>query len=341
MRLTGPHAATPRGDLMLHTRICDALKIKYPIVLGGMGSTTSAKLVSAVSNAGGFGTLGTSVYNAEQITAQVKAIRAATNKPFGVNHLLFRMNEEDYAATLAARPDVIAFAWARRDQDLRGYFKRAHDAGCKVMYMASDVPEAMRAVEAGADFMVAQGAEGGGHVGQMATMVIVPMIVSAVAPVPVLAAGGIADGRGLAAALALGAEGVLLGTRFLATPEAPIHENFKQAIVKSDGHDTLVTEIPDIANGHVWPGAMVRAQHNAFIARWAGREWALRQDRAAAAQAVADARKAGDADNTPLIFGQDAGLIDSIEPAANLVEKIAAAAEEIIAKRLAGCVAPR
>ena len=325
---------------MLHTRICDLLNIKHPIVLGGMGSATSAKLVAAVSNAGGFGTLGTSVFKGEQITAEVKAIRAAIDKPFGVNHLLFRMDDEDYAATLAARPDVVAFAWARRDQDFRGYFRRAHDAGSKVMYMASDVPEAFRAVEAGADFIIAQGAEGGGHIGQMATMVIVPMIVSAVTPVPVLAAGGIADGRGLAAALALGADGVLLGTRFLATPEAPIHENFKQAIVKSDGHDTLATEIPDIASGHVWPGAMVRAQHNAFISRWAGREWALRQNRAAVAKDVAEARKAGDADNTPLLFGQDAGLIDSIESAGKVVERIAAEAEEIVSGLGRCCSAP-
>ena len=321
---------------MIHTPICDLLKIEHPIVLGGMGSATSAKLVAAVSNAGGFGTLGTSIDNAEQIATEVKAIRAATDKPFGLNHLLFRMKEEDFAATLAARPDAIAFAWARRDQDLRTSFTRAHDAGAKVMYMASDVPEAERAVEAGADVIVAQGSEGGGHVGWMATFVIVPMIVSAVAPVPVLAAGGIANGRGLAASLSLGADGVVLGTRFLATPEAPIHENFKQAIVKSDGHDTVATEIPDIASGHVWPGALARTQRNAFIARWAGQEWALRQNRAEVAKAVADARKAGDVDNTPLLFGQDAGLIDSVRPAAEIVEAIIAEADEIIGKRLSG-----
>ena len=115
--------------------------------------------------------------------------------------------------------------------------------------MANDVPEAVRAVEAGADVIVAQGTEGGGHVGWMATIVIVPMVVDAVAPVPVLAAGGIADGRGLAASLALGADGVLLGTRFLATVESPLHQNFKQAIVDCDGHDTALTEIHDIASG--------------------------------------------------------------------------------------------
>ena len=246
------------------------------------------------------------------------------------------IEEEGYAATLAARPNIVAFAWARKDQDLRSYFQRAHDAGSKVMYMASEVPEAMRAVEAGADFIIAQGSEGGGHVGWMATMVIVPLVVSAVAPVPVLAAGGIADGRGLAASLALGADGVLLGTRLLAATESPIHENFKQAIVKSDGHDTVLTEIHDIIGGRVWPGAMARAQRNAYIERWAGRDWAARANQREAAKAAAEARSAGDADNAPLLFGQDAGLIDSVKPAAEIIAGMVKEADGIIRKRLAG-----
>lgn len=323
---------------MIHTRICDILEIRHPIVLGGMGSATSPRLVAAVSNAGGFGTLGTSTLRSEQITAAAKEIRAATDRPFGINHLLFRMSDENYAATLAARPSAIAFAWARPEQDLRSIFARAHDAGAKVMYMASTAPEALRAAQAGADVLIAQGSEGGGHVGWMATIVIVPMVVSAVAPVPVLAAGGIADGRGLVAALALGAEGALLGTRFLATPEAPIHENFKQAIVASDGHDTMLTELHDIASGIVWPGAMARVQRNAVIERWAGREWAVRQNQASIAREISDARKAGDADNTTLLFGQDAGLIDKITSAAEIVQAIAAEAHNIIRTRLTACV---
>ena len=118
--------------------------------------------------------------------------------------------------------------------------------------------EAVRAAEAGVDVIVAQGTEAGGHVGWMASMPLVPMIVQAVAPLPVLAAGGIANGQGMAAALALGAEGVLLGTRFLATDESPLHANFKQAIVRSNWHDTVLTEIPDIASRRVWPAAMAR-----------------------------------------------------------------------------------
>ncbi len=319
---------------MIHTRICDLLDITHPVVLGGMGSATTAPLVAAVSNAGGFGTLGTSAFNAARLETEIASIRERTNRPFGVNHLLFQIQEEMFAVTLRAHPAVAAFAWARKDQDLRGYFRRARDAGCKAMYMAGEVLEGMRAAEAGADVVVAQGTEAGGHVGWMASMALTPMMVKAVAPLPVLAAGGIADGRGLAAALALGAEGVLLGTRFMATPEAPIHPNHKQAIIKSDGHDTVLTEIPDIAAQRVWPGAMSRSQRNRFIERWAGREWALRQNAREVGKEVAAARAAGDVDNAPLSFGQDAGLIDSIKSVKEVVQDIVAEAEEIMKNRL-------
>ena len=321
---------------MIHTRICDLLGIVHPIVLGGMGTATTAPLVAAVSNAGGFGTLGTSAFNTATLDAEIASIRERTEKPFGINHLLFQIQEEMFTVTLGAKPTVAAFAWARKDQDLREYFKRAHNAGSKVMYMAGEVPEATRAAEAGADVIVAQGTEAGGHVGWMASLPLVPMMVKAIAPLPVLSAGGIADGRGLAAALALGAEGVLLGTRFMATPEAPIHPNFKQAIVKSDGHDTALTEIPDIASQRVWPGAMSRAQRNKFIERWSGREWALRQNARAVGKQVLAARAAGDVDNAPLSFGQDAGLIDSVKSVREVVQEIMREAEEIIQRRLPG-----
>ena len=319
---------------MIHTRICDLLGIPHPVVLGGMGTATNATLVTAVSNAGGLGTLGTSSFNAAQLDAEIGAIRERTDKPFGVNHLLFQIREDMFAVTLQARPAIAAFAWARKDQELRDYFDRAHDAGCKVMYMAGEVPEAIRAAKAGADVLVAQGTEAGGHVVWMASLPLVPMMVKAVAPLPVLSAGGIADGRGLAAALALGAEGVLLGTRLMATPEAPIHPNFKEAIVKSDGHDTVLTEIPDLASQRVWPGAMSRAQRNQFIERWSGREWALRQSASEVGRQVAAARAAGDVDNASLSFGQDAGLIDSISSVREVLQSIVTEAEEIMRNRL-------
>jgi NAD(P)H-dependent flavin oxidoreductase YrpB (nitropropane dioxygenase family) len=189
---------------MIHTGICDLLGITHPVVLGGMGSATTAPLVAAVSNAGGFGTLGTSAFNAATLASEISAIHERTEKPFGINHLLFQVQEEMFAVTLRAKPAVAAFAWARKDQNLRDYFQRARDAGCKVMHMAGEVAEALRAAEAGADVIVAQGTEAGGHVGWMASLPLVPMIVKAVAPLPVLAAGGIADGLWLGGSARIG-----------------------------------------------------------------------------------------------------------------------------------------
>jgi NAD(P)H-dependent flavin oxidoreductase YrpB (nitropropane dioxygenase family) len=324
---------------MIRTPICDLLGIEHPVALGGMGSGTSPELVSAVSNAGGLGALGCHGLRPEQVDERTASIRRQTNKPFGLNFLLFHAREDSFAAALALRPAVMQFAWARPDQDLRVYVERSHRAGCIVTYMAGTVAEATRAAKAGADIVVAQGTEGGGHVGWMASLPLIPMVVDAVAPIPVLAAGGFADGRGLVAALALGADGILLGTRFLATVESPLHPNFKQAIVDSDGHDTQLSEIPDIASGLVWPGAMIRSRRNRFIERWAGREWALRRDQAAALEGLNAARKSGDIEEGSLAMGQDAGLIRDIPPAAEVVTRIAQEAEEILRKKLPQLVA--
>ena len=319
---------------MIRTKFCDLLKIDHPIALGGMGSIYAPALVAAVSSAGGLGAMGCHNLKPEQVRAGVTAIRERTNKPFGVNFLLFDLREDSFAAALDLRPPVVAFAWPRPEQNLAPFIARAHDAGSKVTFMAGGVPEARRAVAAGADVIIAQGTEGGGHVGWQASLPLIPMVVDAVAPVPVLAAGGIADGRGLAAALALGADGALLGTRFLASEESPLHANFKQAIVDADGHDTLLSELPDLAAGKVWPGAMSRSKRNGFIDRWAGREWALRRDQAQALADVQAARQRGDINEAPLSMGQDAGLIRDIPPAAELVGRIAREAEAILATKL-------
>jgi len=320
---------------MLRTPVCDLLGIEHPVALGGMGSVYSPELVAAVSNAGGFGAMGCHYLDADGVRKGVAAVRERTNKPFALNFLIFDVEENGLAAALAARPAAIAYAWPRPDQELKPYVARAHDVGAKVTFMAGGVPEAVRAAEAGADVIIAQGSEGGGHVGWQASLALIPMVVDAVAPIPVLAAGGIADGRGLAAALALGADGVLLGTRFLATKESPLHPNFKQAILDGDGHDTLLSEIPDLAAGRVWPGAMSRSRRNRFIERWAGREWALRQRQAEALASVQAARKRGDIDEAPLSMGQDAGLIHDIPPAGEIVTRMVEEAERIVTGRLA------
>jgi NAD(P)H-dependent flavin oxidoreductase YrpB (nitropropane dioxygenase family) len=325
---------------VLHTKITELLGIEHPVVLGGMGSGgTGHELVAAVSGAGGLGILSATALAPAEQRAEVEAIRERTGQPFGLNHLLCFLDEERFQASLQLQPRLISTAWAWSMQDLRTYFERAHAQGSLVVHMVSGVPEAVRAVESGADVIVAQGTEGGGHVGWMGSMALVPMVVRAVAPVPVLAAGGVADGAGLAASLALGAEGVLLGTRFLATPESPVPDGFKQTLLDSDGHDTLLTEIPDIAAGRVWPGAMSRVQRNRFVERWAGREWELRQQRDRVALELARARGRDDTQEYTLGTGQTAGLITDIKPAAQVVRDVVEQAEAIIRQRLAGLVA--
>ena len=326
--------------MTLHTRVTELLGIQHPVVLGGMGSgATGHALVAAVSHAGGFGTLSASFLSPAEQRAEVEAIRQRTDRPFGLNHLLCFLDEERFAATLELKPRVVSTAWPWSQQDLAGYFDRAHASGALVMHMVSSVPEAERAAAAGADIIVAQGTEGGGHVGWMGSMVLVPMVARAVAPLPILAAGGVADGAGLVAALALGAEGVLLGTRFLATPESPVQDGFKRTLLESDGHDTLLTEIPDIAAGRVWPGAMSRVRRNRFVERWAGREWELRQKRDQVGPALAAARQRDDIEEYTLGTGQTAGLISELVPAADVVRTIVAEAESIIQSRLGSAMA--
>jgi len=322
----------------IRTRITEVLGIEHPIGLGGMGSVNAPALTAAVSEAGGLGCFGGSHLTAEQVTAQIKGIRERTNRPFGVNFLIFGCNKDAYRAALDAGPAVIAYAWPRHEQDLKPWFDDAHSVGAKITFMASSVHDAKRAADAGAEVIIAQGTEGGGHVSWIASMTLVPMVVDAAPHIPVMAAGGIADGRGLAAALALGADGALLGTRFLASEESPLHPNYKQAILKSDGHDTMLSEIPDLASGTVWPGSMSRTHRNRFIERWAGREWQIRSEQAEIWASVIEARKAGDVDNAPLSFGQDAGLIHDLPKAGDLVRRIAREAEEILVKRLPAMV---
>jgi NAD(P)H-dependent flavin oxidoreductase YrpB (nitropropane dioxygenase family) len=324
--------------MAIRTRLTEVLGIEHPIGLGGMGSVNAPALTAAVSAAGGLGAFGGSHLTAEQVTTQIKGIRERTNRPFGVNFLIFGSNMDAYRAALDLGPAVIAYAWPRKEQDLKPWFDDAHSVGAKITFMASSVYDAQRAADTGAEVIIAQGTEGGGHVSFMASMALVPMVVDAVPHVPVMAAGGIADGRGLAAALALGADGALLGTRFLASEESPLHANYKQAILASDGHDTLLSEIPDLASGTVWPGSMSRTHRNRFIERWAGREWQMRNMQAEIWANVLEARKRGDVAEAPLSFGQDAGLIHDLPKAGDLVTRIAREAEEILAKRLPALV---
>lgn len=325
---------------MINTALTVLLGIRHPIVQGGMSGASAASLVAAVSAAGGFGIFGAPTPSAssgpggpDDVRSVVARIREATTAPFGLNVLLFDTTDEHIETLLGCRPRVLSTAWPRPDQDLRAIAERAHAAGALFMHQADTLDGAKRAAEAGADIVVAQGSEAGGHVGLVATLPLARMVIRALGPIPVVVAGGIADGEGIAAALMLGAEGVLLGTRFLATNESPLPDGYKRAIVESDGHDTLLTELWDIANGRVWPGAYARVRRNAFIERWLGREGELRRRQRETLTELKAARAAGDAEHGILLIGQDAGLIDSIEPAGGLVERLAADAEAALRRR--------
>lgn len=324
---------------MIKTAFTEMLGIRHPIALAGMGGGTSPDLVAAVTNAGGLGVLGVSDSPPEQLGALVEELRAKAKGPYGLNLLLNFMNAEEIDAVLDTRPAVFSTAWAGDHQDLKAIFARAHDRGARVVHMVPSVADAEKAAEAGADVIVAQGTDGGGHIGLMGTVVIVPAVARAVAPIPVLAAGGLADGRGLAAMLVLGAAGVYMGTRFLATPEAPVHDRIKKLIVDSDGTDTIVTDVGDIMVGSDWPGALGRVSRNRVVERWLGRTNELRRRREELRPKMVEARNQGDLDEAVIYYGQSAALIDEILPAAKVVEQVASDAEAILRERLPSLVA--
>jgi NAD(P)H-dependent flavin oxidoreductase YrpB (nitropropane dioxygenase family) len=329
-RHPAPAAPTFDNACVIKTAFTELLGIEHPIALAGMSGSTSPELVAAVSNAGGLGILGASDIEATTIPEQVGAIRERTRRPFGINLLLHGVDDEQVRAVLEARPSVLSTAWAREDQDLAAIFARAHERGIKVLHMVPTADDAAKAAAAGADVIVAQGTDGGGHIGLVGTAVIVPLVARAVGPTPVLAAGGIADGRGLAAMLALGAVGVLVGTRFLATTESPLHDAFKKLIVESDGTDTIVTDLADVMLGVDWPGAVERIARNRIVERWLGRTNELRRRRDEALSVMRQARRAGDTDEAIVYYGQSAALIDQVKPVGLVVAEMIREAESIM-----------
>jgi len=307
----------------LHTPVCDLLGIEIPIFQGGMATYTSAELVAAVSNAGGLGIIGALGRNRDDLRDEIRRVRNLTSKPFGVNHVVCRIDDACVELTLAQRVPVISLSWGRAAE----LTARAHDAGLKVVHQVTTPEEAGGVAAEGADVVIAQGTEGGGHVGtNMSTMALVPQAVDLVKPVPVMAAGGIADGRGLAAAIMLGAQGVLMGTRFLATVEAHGRGHSKDALLNSLGSQTLASKFYDDILGVLWPGAVVRTIKNPILEEWARRpdEWAEHAD--TLRPTLQAAINHGDF----VLAGEAVGLIHEILPAAEVVKKIAAEAEALL-----------
>jgi enoyl-[acyl-carrier protein] reductase II len=223
---------------MLRTPVCDLLGMEVPIMQAAIWPATDPKLVAAVSEAGGLGSIGAVFESAESVKRQIACVRELTPRPFAVNHVVPLLDEAVFRATLEAKPTVISFALGYPGGDL---VKRAHDAGAKVIHQIHTVGQAREAAELGVDAIIAQGSEAGGQgmalgVGAMA---LLPQVADAVDPIPVLAAGGVADGRGLAAALVLGAQGANVGTRFLASEEASAEEGWKRTILQSESEDIV------------------------------------------------------------------------------------------------------
>jgi NAD(P)H-dependent flavin oxidoreductase YrpB (nitropropane dioxygenase family) len=318
----------------IRTPFTELVGIEHPVVSAGMGGgAAGGALAGAVSEAGGLGVVGASWLTAERMQEEVGRARELTSKPIAINLLLFG-NEALIDPLLELEPEVVSTAWPRADQDLTAIFARAHESGAKVIHMVTTLPDAVAAAEAGADVIVAQGTEGGGHVGEIGTTVVVRQVVKAVASVPVLAAGGYADGAGLASALALGADGVLLGTRFLASAECDADGMYKDSVVACKSEDTILTTVLDSLSGRDWPGAWSRAARTKFVEEWLGREPELRRQRTAVRARLEAAVEAGDVEYQALWLGQSAGLVDSVEPAGELVRAIVAEAEMILRERL-------
>jgi nitronate monooxygenase len=264
--------------LQMRTPLCDLLGIEYPILSVGMGSGARAELASAVSHAGGFGVLGASGEDPGYIRSEAERTRALTDRPFGVNLII--VGQDDWAremgfddgfpgyarAVIAAGADGSASAAVFFWGDPAPYVEPAHQAGMKVLIQVGSVEEADAAAQAGVDAVIAQGVEAGGHVrGTTSIWELLPATVARVAPLPVLASGGIGDGAGLARALRLGAAGVSLGTRFVASDEANIHIDYKRRIVAATSADTVYT--PDLYDVW-WPEAPQRTLRNKTYEEW-------------------------------------------------------------------------
>jgi enoyl-[acyl-carrier protein] reductase II len=310
---------------MIQTRLCELLDIQFPVIQAGMSIYTSAELVAAVSNAGGLGSLGCWRRPPEDLARQLSLIRERTNRPFAVNFVVPALDEAAFALTLAARPAVISLALA----DPGDLVQRAHDAGILVIHQVTTVAQARQAADRGVDVIIAQGGESGGYAGTVAALALIPQVVDAVRPIPVVAAGGIADGRGFAAALVLGAEGINVGTRFLASEEAPISRAWKQMIVDAVAEDAIPVEVLNDINpmpGSYGYGTVARSLRTPFIETWQQRRDKARRDADHLRGELLVATQQGRLHEMLPVAGQSAGLIRDILPAGEIIQRIVAEA---------------
>ena len=333
---------------MLHTPLCDLLGIDVPIFAAPMGFITGPELAAAVSNAGGLGLMSFSGNPPPVLREQIRRLRSLTHKPFGVNvllsgpHLPFPIDAV-VAVCLEERVPVLSTFWG----DPTPYVARAHAVGVKVIDQVGSVADAQRAVQAGADAIVAQGVEAGGHIaGEVTTLALVPRVADAVAPLPVVAAGGIADARGLVATLALGAQAVMIGTRLIATLEAYAHPVYKQKVLAATEDQTVRTTL----FGYGWPNAPHRTLRTPFVERWLPEEVRGSKQRPdeprigetkMGGQPVPLLRfmgfpptpdASGDLESMDFLAGQGVGLVTEIKPAAEVIREFVEGARHILSQ---------
>ncbi len=329
---------------MLTTAFCKRLRITHPILSAGMGGGLAGpELVAAVSNAGGLGVLGLLGLPPPLVGAAIDATRALTHRPFGVNFVLPFVGGDEIAAALERRVAVLVLAWG----DPSPWIAAAHARDVLVVAQVGSLAEAIVAARAGVDAVIAQGVEAGGHVqGTSALSVLVPAVRAAIAPTPVIAAGGVADGRGLAAALALGADAVSMGTRFVASAEAVASDEYKRRLVAASAEDTVLVSLFDLG----WRDAPHRVLRNRAVERWeaAGRPASgarpgegeiigrvpivgIAVDVPRYSEIPPLAGWEGDVDEAALYAGESCALVRDVRPAAAIVRDVVAEAEAALA----------
>src|SRR6266702_6897698 len=322
-----------RGITMLHTRICDLLGIEHPIISAPMsGGIAAAELAAAVSEAGGFGLIGAMTTGGpDWLRAQIHQVRELTNKPFGVGFISsFPGLDEFVQVSLDERVVAVSHSFA----DPTAYIPIAHATGVKVISQVQTVAQAVVAAQAGVDILVAQGTEAGGHTGYSGTLPLVTAVLDIAGDIPVLAAGGIADGRGLAAVLVLGAEGAWMGTRFYASQESGGGNWEKERMLEAGTDDTVLTKVYDLTLESPFPRDVGdRVLRNDYTASWHGRNDEVIVHREELRAQVVTAMREGNARIAAVRAGNAIGMIHEIKSAAEIVREIITEAERILRGR--------
>jgi enoyl-[acyl-carrier protein] reductase II len=313
--------------MALHTKLCDLLEVKHPIMLAGMGGVSYAELVAAVSNAGGYGVLGMAGTRPEFIREQMRAVKTLTDKPFGVD--LLAASPESLTASVEIIIEEGASSFVAGLGVPMPIMEKLKKAGLKVMVVCGAVKHAVKAEQAGCDAVICQGGEGGGHTGLVGTLPLVAQAVEAV-KIPVVGAGGLYDGRGLAAMLSLGAVGVWMGTRFIASAEAHSGQMYRDVIVEATDEDTVRTRS--------YSGKPMRVKKNPYVEDWEKRpadiqpfpQQAMLSSREGVMGGIGGQIEGLDIDRSCFAMGQSAGGVREVLPAAEIVARIMAEAEAAI-----------